>query len=215
MSLKWLLGLEMNGKTVLDIGAHRGIYSYWMSKAVGPQGSVFAFEPQPECVVHLEKVKTEFQLANLKIVPQGLSENKGTLPLWREYPESGSSSMESLADAKQGRYEAIAASVTTLDDFFLSKDVRPALIKCDVEGHELSVFLGGKTLLEKYHPDILFECHDRQAQEGHVFAFLENLGYRGYFYESAEKHNSTEFDKVPYPKPSRTYRNYIFSFGTK
>ncbi|MDA9860359.1 FkbM family methyltransferase [Planctomycetota bacterium] len=215
MSLKWLLGLEMNGKTVLDIGAHRGIYSYWMSKAVGPQGSVFAFEPQPECVVHLEKVKTEFQLANLKIVPQGLSENKGTLPLWREYPESGSSTMESLVDAKQGNYEAIAASVTTLDDFFLSKDVRPALIKCDVEGHELSVFLGGKTLLEKYHPDILFECHDRQAQEGHVFAFLENLGYRGYFYESAEKHNSTEFDKVPYPKPSRTYRNYIFSFGAK
>ena len=205
----------MNGKTVLDIGAHRGIYSYWMSKAVGPQGSVFAFEPQSECVVHLEKVKTEFQLANLKIVPQGLSENKGTLPLWREYPESGSSSMESLVDAKQGNYEAIATSVTTLDDFFLSKDVRPALIKCDVEGHELPVFLGGKTLLEKYHPDILFECHDRQAQEGHVFAFLENLGYRGYFYESAEKHNSTEFDKVPYPKPSRTYRNYIFSFGAK
>ena len=205
----------MNGRTVLDIGAHRGIYSYWMSKAVGPQGSVFAFEPQPECVVHLEKVKTEFQLANLKIVPQGLSENKGTLPLWREYPESGSSSMESLVDAKQGNYEAIAASVTTLDDFFLSKDVRPSLIKCDVEGHELAVFLGGKTLLEKYHPDILFECHDRQAQEGHVFAFLENLGYRGYFYESAEKHNSTEFDKVPYPKPSRTYRNYIFSFGAK
>jgi len=205
----------MNGKTVLDIGAHRGIYSYWMSKAVGPQGSVFAFEPQPECVAHLEKVKTEFQLANLEIVPQGLSENPGTLPLWREYPESGSSSMESSVDTKQGNYEAITASVTTLDDFFLSKDVHPALIKCDVEGHELAVFLGGKNILEKYHPDILFECHDHQAQEGHVFAFLEDLGYRGYFYEFGAKHDSREFNKFPYPKSSRTYRNYIFIFGSQ
>ena len=205
----------MNGKTVLDIGAHRGIYSYWMSKAVGPQGSVFAFEPQPECVAHLKKVKTEFGLTNLEIIPEGLSEDSGTMPLWREYPESGSSSMEFSAKAKDGDYEAIAASVTTLDNFFLSKNIHPALIKCDVEGHELAVFLGGKNLLEKYHPDILFECHDRQAQEGHVFAFLEDLGYRGYFYESREKHTSTEFDKVPYFKPTRTYRNYIFRFVAK
>jgi FkbM family methyltransferase len=91
----------MNGKTVLDIGAHRGIYSYWMSKAVGPQGSVFAFEPQPECVAHLEKVKTEFQLTNLEIIPQGLSEAPGTMQLWREYPESGSSSMEFSVKAKE------------------------------------------------------------------------------------------------------------------
>jgi FkbM family methyltransferase len=205
----------MNGKTVLDIGAHRGIYSYWMSKAVGPQGSVFAFEPQPECVAHLKKVKTEFGLTNLEIIPEGLSEDSGTMPLWREYPESGSSSMEFSVKAKDGDYEAIAASVTTLDNFFLSKNIHPALIKCDVEGHELAVFLGGKNLLEKYHPDILFECHDRQAQEGHVFAFLEDLGYRGYFYESGEKHTSTEFDKVPYFKPTRTYRNYIFRFVAK
>lgn len=205
----------MNGKTVLDIGAHRGIYSYWMSKAVGPQGSVFAFEPQPECVAHLKKVKTEFGLTNLEIIPEGLSEDSGTMPLWREYPESGSSSMEFSVKAKDGDYEAIAASVTTLDNFFLSKNIHPALIKCDVEGHELAVFFGGKNLLEKYHPDILFECHDRQAQEGHVFAFLEDLGYRGYFYESGEKHTSTEFDKVPYFKPTRTYRNYIFRFVAK
>jgi FkbM family methyltransferase len=205
----------MNGKTVLDIGAHRGIYSYWMSKAVGPQGSVFAFEPQPECVAHLKKVKTEFGLTNLEIIPEGLSEDSATMPLWREYPESGSSSMEFSVKAKDGDYEAIAVSVTTLDNFFLSKNIHPALIKCDVEGHELAVFLGGKNLLEKYHPDILFECHDRQAQEGHVFAFLEDLGYRGYFYELGEKHTSTEFDKVPYFKPTRTYRNYIFRFVAK
>ena len=134
MSLKWLLGLEMNGKTVLDIGAHRGIYSYWMSKAVGPQGSVFAFEPQPECVAHLEKVKTEFQLANLEIVPQGLSENPGTLPLWREYPESGSSSMESSVDAKQGNYEAIAASVRKV----ISKTLMPPAINARAKGTAFS-----------------------------------------------------------------------------
>lgn len=214
-SLKWLLGLDVKGKTVLDIGAHHGIYSYWMSKAVGPQGTVFAFEPQRECVEHLREVKDEFYLTNLEIVSMGLSKHQGTMRLWREYPESGSSSMDPPEKVKKDDYEILDVSVTTLDDFFLSKEIPLALIKCDVEGHELSVFLGGKNLLGKYHPDILFECHDRQALEGQVFSFLEDLGYRGYFYESGEKYDWREFDKVPYAKPSRRYRNYIFRFYAK
>ena len=37
---------NLAGKTAVDIGAHRGVYSYWMHKQVGTRGSVIAFEPQ-------------------------------------------------------------------------------------------------------------------------------------------------------------------------
>lgn len=46
--IRYLLATLRPGRMALDIGAHKGAYSYWMSKAVGPWGEVIAFEPQPE-----------------------------------------------------------------------------------------------------------------------------------------------------------------------
>ena len=34
-----------SGMTVLDVGAHHGLYTLLASKKVGPTGKVFAFEP--------------------------------------------------------------------------------------------------------------------------------------------------------------------------
>ena len=41
-----MMGLHLKGATVLDIGANKGIYCFWMMRAVGPSGNVIAFEPQ-------------------------------------------------------------------------------------------------------------------------------------------------------------------------
>ena len=35
------------GDVAVDIGAHKGAYTYWMAKGVGGSGRVFSFEPQP------------------------------------------------------------------------------------------------------------------------------------------------------------------------
>jgi len=35
------------GESVLDIGANYGLYTYHLSRAVGPSGRVYAFEPVP------------------------------------------------------------------------------------------------------------------------------------------------------------------------
>ena len=48
--LAFVLSRDLRGATVLDIGANRGIYSYWMHRVVGATGQVIAFEPQPELV---------------------------------------------------------------------------------------------------------------------------------------------------------------------
>ena len=45
------------GDTAVDIGAWRGAYTYWMVKAVGPQGRVVCFEPQPAMISYLRKIK--------------------------------------------------------------------------------------------------------------------------------------------------------------
>jgi predicted O-methyltransferase YrrM len=41
--------------TAIDIGAHKGGYSFWMARAVGSKGRVIAFEPQPELAGRLRR----------------------------------------------------------------------------------------------------------------------------------------------------------------
>jgi hypothetical protein len=48
-------------------------------------------------------------------------------------------------------------------------------IKCDVEGHEHNVFRGGRRLLERDRPCLLFECHRDEAEKQALFSFLTSL----------------------------------------
>jgi predicted methyltransferase len=48
LPLKTLMRLDLKGAAVIDVGANKGIYCFWLSRAVGQSGKVIAFEPQPE-----------------------------------------------------------------------------------------------------------------------------------------------------------------------
>lgn len=45
------------GQTVLDIGAHKAGYLYFMLRQVGDKGEVFAFEPQSNLYQYIKKLK--------------------------------------------------------------------------------------------------------------------------------------------------------------
>ena len=53
-----ILEIVRPGDTVLDIGAHKGSYLYWLRQAVGESGRVFAFEPQPALATYLDRKST-------------------------------------------------------------------------------------------------------------------------------------------------------------
>jgi len=203
-----MLKQKLRGAAVVDVGANNGIYSYWMSKMVGQEGRVFAFEPQPECVRHLDKVKKCFRLNNLEVFPRALSSEKGEGLLVRDRPQSGKASMEFFSQKED--YEQLKIRITTLDDFFSGQSKGPKFIKCDVEGHEMSVFLGGLKTLKQFHPALLFESHHKQAVEGEIFRFLKDLNYTGIFFENGEVYSVSDFAEVPYRKPSMFHRNYMF-----
>ena len=206
--IKFLLDQNLKGAVVVDIGANKGIYSYWMSKKVGKEGKVVAFEPQPELVGHLMQLKAEFSLTNLEIVNKGLSSSLGQLQLFRAQVCAGDASFHRIPD---GDYERLTVDVTTLDDYFLESENRPVkFIKCDVEGHELKVFKGGEQLLLEDKPDLLFECSQDEAEKGDLFSYLLDLGYDGFFAEGNKLIHFSEFNNYRYSKPSVTHRNYIF-----
>ena len=44
---KFLLGLDINGQTIYDIGEHAGIFTMFFARSVGKKGKVITFEPNP------------------------------------------------------------------------------------------------------------------------------------------------------------------------
>jgi FkbM family methyltransferase len=213
-SIAFMRRQPLAGRTVIDVGANKGIYSYWMSRQVGPRGRVIAFEPQPDLRPHLDNFKRSFGLDNLKIVSQGLSNRPGTAAMRRDKPGALGASLEPPPpeeDATRAS-ETIDVEVTTLDQFCAAERLADvAFIKCDVEGHELAVFQGGRELLERQRPVLLFECHHHEAQRGALFAYLAELGYDGFFVQNGEWAPYQKFAERPYRKLSIKHRNYMFA----
>ncbi|MCF8092069.1 MAG: FkbM family methyltransferase [Desulfotignum sp.] len=178
-----------------------------MTKTVGPEGKVIAFEPQPELESHLLGLKSSFKLENLSIIRKGLSSKPGLLELYRSEPGSGGATL----NKNQGpdTWQAVPVEVTTLDNYEDQlRDV--GFIKCDVEGHEHDVFKGARNLLKRDKPCLLFECHHEEARKKNLFSYLISLGYDGFFPVMKEMIHFSRFDKFPYRRKNEHHRNYIF-----
>lgn len=183
------------GDTAVDVGAHKGAYTWWMRRAVGPGGKVYAFEPQPALADRLRTLSRASGYRNIVVENLGLSSAGGRMML--HVPGGGSSPGASL-DLMGDRAVALAVDVTTLDEYFGADDARRIrLLKCDAEGHELEVFKGARRLLAEVGPCLLFECERRHRRSGsveEVFGFLQALGYRGYFIERGGCRDLDRFD---------------------
>ena len=184
--VRFMLAHDLRGKLVLDIGANAGIYSYWMSRAVGKHGRVIAFEPQPEMIDALKKLRHSFRFPQLEIAETGLSDQPGEATLRRQMSHLGGAS---IARDIPGADDSFTIPLTTLDAYIAEHADRPvSLIKCDVEGHEPAVFSGGMEILRRDMPTLLFELHENQVTGSDLFERLGDIGYKVYYLHDGDKH---------------------------
>lgn len=183
------------GEVAVDAGAHKGAYTYWMRRAVGERGRVFAFEPQPRLAAYLMRVNAAMRWANVSVRECALSDAAGSATL--HVPRLGSSQGASLSEGAPGQgEEAVLVRLATLDAE-LQGAGRVALLKVDVEGHELAVFRGAAGILARDAPVVLFECERRHFGShsiDDVFAHLRGLGYEGHFFGPRALQPLSEFD---------------------
>lgn len=182
------------GQTAVDVGAHKGAFTYWMNRLVGPSGQVLAFEPIPQLAAYLRQVKEALGLENLTVVESALSKQCDVLDL--HLPASGHLGPATLANHTES-VSSVPVRAETLDGFCHDHGHRPIhFIKCDVEGHELEVFQGAETILREDRPTLLFECADcfhEDGQIGRVLPYLQGMGYRGYFFFRGQMCPVSEF----------------------
>jgi FkbM family methyltransferase len=170
------------GDLVIDAGANKGAYLYWLRRSTGPQGAVLAYEPQPALAEYLQKISGAMGWTNVQVRAMALSNHSGKSML--HVPGSGISpgaSLESsVLDHMAGsRLECVVGTL----DHQLEGKARLGFLKVDVEGHELALFQGAEQSLRKHSPPLLFECEARHLSKHSmhdVFSFLQGLGYTGY-----------------------------------
>jgi FkbM family methyltransferase len=177
--LQFVLGRRYGGGSVLDIGAHRGVYSYWMHRHFPGATRVVAFEPQPELVEHLTMFKHAFRLERMLVAPVGLSSRGGTLRMHRPRQHWGAATVDEFC-YEDDQSDVFDVRVTTIDEYLAERpELRPVrFIKCDVEYHEADVLAGGERILQEDRPELLVEWSTpRRSYRERLYRMMQRLGY--------------------------------------
>ncbi|SHH40465.1 FkbM family methyltransferase [Bradyrhizobium erythrophlei] len=190
LQIKTMICLNLRGATVLDIGANKGLYCFWMMRAVGPSGHVIAFETQPEMRNGIERQKLRFDWSNLRVMNVALSDLDGEMNLSRQRIGDGSATLDTIADEIFSKLK---------------------FIKCDVEGHELNVFLGGAQTIRRHRPVVQFESTVTDQRTQDIFHFFRSLGYSGVLLLGGAYLHYSNPDTVPHYKFGMGgHRDFLF-----
>ena len=168
----------------VDVGANKGSFLPALSRAV-PQGTVYAFEPQPTLANYLKLAVASARLSNVVVEPKGVSDRAGALTLG--IPGEGESSPGASFEEPVrlgARCRLLEVPVCTLDQYFADERRRIGAIKIDVEGHEMRTLRGSENLIRTHKPTIVCESEGRHMPGRSVETVLDyfrSLGYDGFF----------------------------------
>ena len=157
----FLASLELEGQTVYDIGAFEGVLTMFFARAVGPDGTVIVFEPNPRNVERIRRNVSLNAFGNVAVRGAAVGAARGTARL--SFPEDDTG-RGSLVWAPKARDPSV---VRELDVDVVAIDEEagsippPDFVKIDVEGSELDVLQGMRQTLERCRPRLLIEVHGR------------------------------------------------------
>jgi FkbM family methyltransferase len=192
-SLRRFLDLHLASDDVfIDIGAHFGIHALTAATTLAKQISVLAIEPHPANVARIRDwVELNKLGSDISVIPKAIGEREGVLPMW----VSGSSMGHSLRTvAHEVGSVPIDVDVTTIDRLLAERPHlrwRRCIMKIDVEGCELEVFMGARQLFAagdvgaviwekgKFH-----EQAEQTRRDSAIFEFLDAHGFEHFYMES-------------------------------
>jgi len=168
----------MEGASCWDLGAHFGIYTVGMAMAVGSQGCVASFEPNP---VAFAKCKRHVEMNGLtwvKLFNAGVSDRERTGRLIVGMNCDSSSAHLLYEDEKEEPASGLTEITLVQLDLLVESGAirRPDFIKVDVEGHGAKALLGARRSILETTPTLVVSFHSRWELEG-TKELLEPMGY--------------------------------------
>lgn len=219
-----ILPLIPRGGIGLDVGMHKGAYSWWMSRRVGPEGRVFGFEPQLRVVEPTARAFAGLRMLNVRAIHAAVSDHSGQSTIAVRRSSTHGASLDGLnetANSTNADIDHVPVPLLSLDDFVTAEKLpRVDLIKIDVEGHEMAVLRGARTLLQRFGPSLIVEIEGRHQGTGpdpvaDARALLEPLGYTGEFFTERGRQPIDSFVAAKHQRYGEGYYSNNFLFTRK
>lgn len=149
------------GQVCVDVGANIGAWVIQFANAVGPNGRVIAFEPNPTARKALTR---HIELNNLgsivQVVPAAVGSSNGSV----EFFAAGADGMSRVGEANPLIVDTaipITVSMVTLDQWCSENRVTPNWLFIDVEGFEAHAIAGATELIRSagLQLEIILEMH--------------------------------------------------------
>jgi FkbM family methyltransferase len=181
--------------TVVDVGAHIGLYTLIAAKRVGPSGKVIAIEPDPENCNLLKRNVELNRLTNVITLECAAFSSNSKLKLYLPGKERGFTKLGTIMTNRAVTENFLEIDAATLDHLMVMQGIAQVnWIKIDVEGAELEV-LKGATLTLSASKDIalLVEIHNVNNMDLHsaIVKFLKPYEFHVEFerrYANGERH---------------------------
>jgi FkbM family methyltransferase len=166
--------------TYMDIGSNVGLRSVY---SLSIDRNTILIDPNPE-VNKITKSMIELNVfKNYTLEQIGLSDSDtgGELKFY-----ISSSAYMSSFNKEHAALDKIVGEITipvTSIDNYIAKhtNVKPGILKIDVEGFEMNVLKGAKITLEKYKPAIIIEILDMGENRNEIVEYLAQFSYHPYF----------------------------------
>jgi len=147
----------------VDCGAFSGDTVFeFIRRTRGRFKAIHAFEPSQKhfnlLINNINKLK--LHQGNITLLNEGVWSEPGLLSFFEQDLNLGSSHVST--DSNNAATESVSIKVNTLDAVFA--DIKPTLIKMDIEGSELEALKGAKDILIKHKPKLAIcmyhKCED-------------------------------------------------------
>lgn len=138
------------GDVAFDLGAYRGDTVAFLEKYVGPEGKIFAFEPDDHNIKYLLRNNEINGFSNVHLVRKGCYHQNCRCVLTDN--DQGGSALFVLKDgADTDKTQTI--DMVTIDHFMNDQKLdRVDFIKADIEGCEVEMLQGARETFANYHP---------------------------------------------------------------
>lgn len=191
-STRWVESVIKPGMVVADVGANFGYYAVRLSRLVGSEGRVYAFEPSARYRERLVDHLRRNGCRNVTVADFGLSDEACGQTL---YGDEISAALDWADYAKPPTIEE-AVRLRTLDGYAEEVGLsRLDFVKVDIDGHEPRFVAGAAQTLRCFRPLILMEFAQLNLMAAgsdveKLSRQLEGLGYSFYSENTGEPYSS-------------------------
>ena len=161
--------------TVIDVGANFGYYTLFFGALVGPEGHVYAIEPNPAVS---EKLRRSVELNGLTgrttIIDAAAGAEAGNASLYVPHGEPKNSMIVGSAEGIGPEHGTVHTVRRVKLDELAATMSRVDLVKIDAEGAEEDIVAGMEFLLRRDKPTLLLEFN--AGRYANPADFVERLG---------------------------------------